>query len=187
MVLLHFPSARTKYVVLPAVVGETDILLPVPTGVPPHDPLYHFQDAACPRLPPFTVSVVELPRQIVPVPVIDVAGTEVSCTTMLILAQEVLLQVPSALRKYVVVTAGATFTEFPLANNVVPQPAVYQLHTAPAPRAPPLGVRVVVLPKQMVSVSELFIAVAAELGSRTLRRATVDVAVSLPQSHTFTV
>ena len=58
--------------------GVTVILDPVPAAVPPQVPLYHFQLAPAPRLPPLTLSVVFLPRQIVVVPVIDVAGTEVS-------------------------------------------------------------------------------------------------------------
>ncbi len=74
--LLHVPSALRKYVVVEA--GETVTLLPVPTDVPPQLPLYHFQLAPAPRLPPLTLSVVFLPRQIVVVPLIEVAGTEVS-------------------------------------------------------------------------------------------------------------
>jgi len=58
--------------------GATVTLLPVPTDVPPQLPLYHLQLAPAPRLPPLTLSVVFLPRQIVVVPVIEVAGTEVS-------------------------------------------------------------------------------------------------------------
>ena len=33
------------------------MLAPVPTEVPPHDPLYHFHEAAAPRLPPASDSV----------------------------------------------------------------------------------------------------------------------------------
>jgi len=76
MVLLHVPSARKKYVVV--VAGATVTLLPVPTAVPPQLPLYHFQLEPIPRLPPLTLNVVFLPKQIVVVPLIEVAGTEVS-------------------------------------------------------------------------------------------------------------
>ena len=76
MVLLQVPSARTKYVVVEA--GATVTVLPVPTDVPPQLPLYHFQLAPIPRLPPLTLNVVFLPKQIVVVPLIEVAGTEVS-------------------------------------------------------------------------------------------------------------
>jgi hypothetical protein len=96
MVLLHLPSARTKYVVVEA--GETEMLLPVPTAVPAQLPLYHFHEAVCPNEPPKTESVVEVPRQMVLIPVMAVAGNDESCTTMLMLAQAVVLQVPSALR-----------------------------------------------------------------------------------------
>jgi len=51
---------------------------PVPAKVPPQLAVYHFQLALNPRLPPLGVSVVLLPRQIVLVPLIEVAGTEVS-------------------------------------------------------------------------------------------------------------
>jgi len=32
--------------------GDTETDEPVPTTVPPHDPEYHFQDAAVPSVPP---------------------------------------------------------------------------------------------------------------------------------------
>jgi hypothetical protein len=79
--------------------GATVMLLPVPTDVPPQLPLYHFQLAPLPRLPPLTLRFVFLPRQIVVVPVIEEAGTEVSRTFTVMLRQRVLLQVPSALTK----------------------------------------------------------------------------------------
>jgi hypothetical protein len=60
------------------VVGEAVMLAPVPAAVPPHVDVYHFQLAPTPRLPPLTESVVFLPRHIVVVPVIEVAGIEVS-------------------------------------------------------------------------------------------------------------
>lgn len=47
------------------VVGETVIEAPLPTMLPPHVELYHSQLAPVPVDPPFTVSVVELPSQIV--------------------------------------------------------------------------------------------------------------------------
>jgi hypothetical protein len=97
MVVLQLFSARRKYVVV--LEGEATKLLPVATKVPPHEPLYHFQLAPVPSEPPFGVSVVLLPRQMVVVPLIETAGTDVSRTTTVIGKQAVLLQVPSALRK----------------------------------------------------------------------------------------
>jgi hypothetical protein len=79
--------------------GVTVILDPVPAAVPPQVPLYHFQLAPVPRLPPLTLSVVLLPRQMVVVPVMPVAGTEVSLTVTVMLRQMVVLQVPSARTK----------------------------------------------------------------------------------------
>ena len=154
--LLQVPSALRKYVVVAA--GATVTLLPVPTDVPPQLPLYHFQLAPAPRLPPLTLSVVFLPRQIVVVPVIDVAGTEVSWTVTVTLLQIVLLHVPSALRKYVVVAAGATVTLLPVPTDVPPQLPLYHLQLAPVPRLPPLTLSVVFLPRQIVVVPVIEVA-----------------------------
>ena len=96
MVLLQVPSALTKYVVV--AVGDTVMLVPVPADVPPHDDVYHFQLAPVPRLPPFTDSVVFLPRQIVLVPLIEVAATEVSLIVSVNDLHIVVLQPPSARR-----------------------------------------------------------------------------------------
>ncbi len=74
--LLQVPSALRKYVVVAE--GATVTLLPVPNVVPPQLPLYHLQLAPVPRLPPLTLKVVLFPRQMVVVPLIKVAGTEVS-------------------------------------------------------------------------------------------------------------
>ena len=97
IVLLQVPSALRKYVVVAA--GATVTLLPVPTDVPPQLPLYHFQLAPAPKLPPLTLSVVFLPRQIVVVPVIEVAGIDVSRTFRVCDTHFVVLQPLSALRK----------------------------------------------------------------------------------------
>jgi hypothetical protein len=45
--------------------GLTEIDEPVPTEVPPQPPEYHFHDAPDPSEPPWTLSVDELPLQIV--------------------------------------------------------------------------------------------------------------------------
>lgn len=97
IVFPQVPSARTKYVVLLA--GLTETLLPVPTAVPPQEPVYHLQLALDPREPPFTLSVVLCPLQMVVVPVIDVPGNEVSSRLIVTDLQAVLLHVPSALTK----------------------------------------------------------------------------------------
>ena len=61
-VTLHRPTARTKYVL--SLFGFTLIVEPVPTIVPPHDPLYQTHCAPEPKFPPDTESVVDEPRQI---------------------------------------------------------------------------------------------------------------------------
>ena len=62
----------------------------------------------------------------------------------------VLLQVPSALTKYVVLTVGATVMLAPVPANVPPHDVVYHFQLAPVPRLPPLTERVVFLPRQIV-------------------------------------
>jgi hypothetical protein len=76
--------------------GLTEMLLPVPMGVPEHEPLNHFQLAPLPNVPPLTLNVVLLPLQIVVVPVMLLAGTEVSLTVTNWLLHTEFLQVPSA-------------------------------------------------------------------------------------------
>ena len=75
-------------------VGETLILLPVPTNVPPQLPEYQFATAPVPAVPPVKVNVVELPLQTVVVPFIPVGATESVWTVTVILAHVVVLQVP---------------------------------------------------------------------------------------------
>ena len=74
------------------VVGETVMLLPVPAGVPPHEPVYHLAVAPVPALPPETVRVVLLPKQIVETPEILVGATESVLTVINCEAQAVVLQ-----------------------------------------------------------------------------------------------
>ena len=52
------------------------IEFPVPADVPPHEPVNHWTVAPVPTVPPFTVSVVLLPLQMVVVPVIPVGATD---------------------------------------------------------------------------------------------------------------
>ncbi len=55
-----------------AVVGETVIEVPVPTEMPPHEPVNHWDV----NVPPVAVKVVELPEQIVVVPVMPVGAVK---------------------------------------------------------------------------------------------------------------
>ena len=162
MVLLQVPSALTKYVVV--AVGDTVMLAPVPADVPPHDDVYHLQLAPVPRLPPLTDSVVFFPRQIVLVPLIEVAGNEVSCTVILILLQIVMLFVPSARTKYVVLVEGAKVILAPVPTKVPPHDDEYHFQLAPAPRLPPLTLSVMLLPRHII-VEAAFIEIAGKLVS----------------------
>jgi hypothetical protein len=70
------PSALIKYVVV--FTGDTLMLVVDPMEEPPQLTVYQRQDAPVPRLPPEMLIVVLFPLQIVEVPVIEVAGVDVS-------------------------------------------------------------------------------------------------------------
>jgi hypothetical protein len=53
---------------------------PVPINVPPHEPVYHCDEA----FPPTAVNVVDAPEQIVVVPVIDEGGVAAGAADVLI-------------------------------------------------------------------------------------------------------
>lgn len=76
-------------------VGETEIELPVPAAVPPHEPVNHSAVAPVPAVPPAKVNVVDDPVQIVVVPEIDVGATLLVFTVTSCEAQVVVLHVPS--------------------------------------------------------------------------------------------
>ena len=76
-------------------VGETDKLDPVPSSVPPHDPLYQFQVAPAPNVPPVIPKVELLPEQIVAgVAVALVAATELLLTVIVTLQQQLITLEP---------------------------------------------------------------------------------------------
>ena len=78
--------------------GETDREAPLPTGVPPHDLLYHCHDAPVPREPPVTVKVVASPVQIAEGEAeAEVGSVDKLFTVTVVFTQTVVLQVPSAL------------------------------------------------------------------------------------------
>ena len=71
------------------------MLLPVPAGVPPHELVNHSAIAPVPVLPPTTVRVVLLPKQIVETPEILVGAVECVLTVINCEAQAVVLQSPA--------------------------------------------------------------------------------------------
>ena len=77
---------------VPAVAGLTERLVPVPAKVPPHELVYHFQLAPAPNLPPLNVRVLVWPKQMVEVPLILEAGSDVSLMVKVMLAHAVMLQ-----------------------------------------------------------------------------------------------
>jgi hypothetical protein len=132
--------------------GVTLMLLPLPTAVPPQELLYHFQSALLPRLPPFTLRVTLEPLQTESAEaVMEVGAVEKVFTLMDLLAQAVVLQVPSARTKYVVVAEGVTLMLLPLPTAVPPQELLYHFQSALLPRLPPLTLRVTLEPLQTES------------------------------------
>jgi hypothetical protein len=81
---------------VPDVAGDAVNVLPVPTDVPLQLPKYHFQVPPVPSEPPLSDNVLLWPRQIVEVPLMLLAGTELSRTVKVIVLHTVLLHVPSA-------------------------------------------------------------------------------------------
>jgi hypothetical protein len=71
------------------------MLLPVPAGLPPHEPVNHSTAAPVPAKPPVKVKVVLLPKQILMMPVMLVGAIESVLIIMSCEAQVVALQMPS--------------------------------------------------------------------------------------------
>ena len=70
------------------------MLLPVPIGVPPHDPENHWAVAPTPGDPPFRVRVVVSPKHMLVVPVMLVGATEFAFTVTVVEAHVVVLHGP---------------------------------------------------------------------------------------------
>ena len=78
--------------------GETERETPLPTGAPPHEPLYHCHEPPVPREPPVTVRVVASPVQIIEGEAeAEVGAIDKLFTVTVVVTQIVVLQVPSAL------------------------------------------------------------------------------------------
>jgi hypothetical protein len=91
-----------------------------------------------------------------------VAMLIVGCTftVTVTLAQVVVLQVPSALTKYVVVLLTVSTSEAPVPTRVPPQLPLYHLQLAPDPSEPPLTLSVT-LPGPHKLVADALAAVGA--------------------------
>ena len=77
--------------------GETTSVVPVPSGVPPHELLYQAQSAPVPSVPPETLSVVLPPWQMVGVLAAAEVGAADGVLYVTVTAwQAVVLQVPDA-------------------------------------------------------------------------------------------
>lgn len=89
-------------------------------------------------------------QMVVAVAEAEVGAVELVFTVIVTETQAVLLQVPSARTKYVVVVAGLTAMELPLPTDVPPQLPLYHCQLAPVPSEPPTTKRLVLLPGQTV-------------------------------------
>ena len=105
-----------------------------------------------PLIKPLTVIVTSLPAHAEA----GLAEMEVNVgaglTVIVPEAQVVVLHVPSARTKYVVVMEGFTIIELPVPTKVPPHEPEYQFHDAPVPSDPPETVNVTGVPLQMVVV-----------------------------------
>jgi hypothetical protein len=70
-------------------------------------------------------------------------------TTTVLLTQLVVLQVPAAFTKYVVVDVGNLVNETPFPSKVPVQLELYQFQFAPVPRVPPIIVSITEFPIQI--------------------------------------
>lgn len=153
-VVLHNPSALTQYVVV--TVGFTTGAAPDAATVPPQDTVYHTQFADVPKLPPVILRVEDASLQIYDGPAIALVGiTDKLLTTTVTEAQYVVLHVPSALTKYVVVTLGVAVKEVSVPINPAPQDVEYQFQIPFVPSEPPVNDKVVELPWHRVVDDEL--------------------------------
>ena len=54
--------------------GSTTKLAPLPTEVPPQEPVYHCHAAPVPKLPPVIVSVLDVPLQVLLFAILTAVG-----------------------------------------------------------------------------------------------------------------
>ena len=165
--------------------GVTEILDPVPTNVPPHEPEYQFQLAPVPRDPPVTTRVVAVPWQtescVAPALVAAVEGVFITTVTA---SQVVVLHCPSARTKYCVDALGVTTIDEPVPTNVPPQVPLYQFHVAAVPSDPPLTVSVVEPPGHtLAGVAVAEAGAVLEVASVTVTE-TQDVVLQVPTALT---
>jgi len=113
--------------------------------LPPQLLSYNCHVAPVPKEPPLTVIVADVPEQTDDGKTVsDVGAVEMVLIFTVSLTQEVVLQVPEACTKYVVVAEGVT-VNIPvtlLEMRLPPQLLSYNCHEAPVPKEPPFTVRV---------------------------------------------
>jgi hypothetical protein len=135
---------------------------------PPQESAYQVQAAAKPSDPPLTRTITLLPEHKESTAEVTAVGAvDKVCMNMVLLTQAVVLQVPSALAKYVVVVVGFTTMLLPVPMAVPPQELLYHFQLAFPPSVPPL-MRSVLLPPLHTESTDAVIDVAAEDNTFTL-------------------
>lgn len=148
--------------------------------MPPQDEVNHSTTAPDPFEPPATVNVVEPPLQIVVVPVTPVGAVGAVSTVTVTLAQAVMFVqevLPTLLAKYVVVDVGETVIELPVPAAVPPHELVNHCTVAPEPSEPPVTVKVVEPPLQIVVTPEMLVGAVGGVSTVTVTLAQAVVLV----------
>ena len=105
--------------------------------------MYHFHVAPDPNIPETLVMVTVSPKLITDDDnEIDNGIDDKESINKVMLEHVVVLQVPSALKKYVVVVTGEKVLLLPENRYIPPQEPEYQFQFAPVPRLPPVNERV---------------------------------------------
>ena len=107
-----------------------------------------------------------------------------SSTVIVVLTHTVVLQVPSARTKYVVVINGFTASVGPELIKVPPQEVAYQFQLAPAPKLPPATDNMLRSPGQTVEGELIAAAGAAERFSTRIVILTQLVVLQVPSALT---
>jgi hypothetical protein len=138
------------------VVGAKITVVPFPTGELPQEPEYQYQAAPVPKVPPDILIVSDSPLHIdIELVTIESADIEFELTVIETLLQIVVLQIPSALTKYVMLVVGLTTKGIPFPSVKYPHEPEYQYQSAPAPAEPPEIFSIVEEPSHIVVWTEV--------------------------------
>ena len=136
-----------------------------------------------PSVPPETVKVTLPPGHIVVAELEMFVGAEdKSLTEIVIFTQAVVLQLPSALTKYVVVVDGLTVMVDPDPTALPPQAVVYHSQEAFAPRFPPETLSKQMSPGQMLFKEGIIAVAAVDVSKVVIETLTQFVVLQVPSA-----